>query len=214
MSLKIKSGHLISQHTVQENSSLTLDNGKIVSVDTELKGTADYDFSDYTVVPGFVDIHTHGYYGIDSFSSSDSEILEWAQKITETGVTSFIPSLVSLPLDDIYGQFERYRKLASSENGGAEILGVRCEGPYLSKEKRGAHNSNNLRAPETGELRELFRKGSGILKIIDIAPELGDIKSIVELAKSNGIIVSTGHSNASYSTSMEAFEAGSPLVTR
>ncbi len=213
MPLKIKSGHLISQHSILEDSCLTLDNGKIISVGSDIHGPVDYDFSEYTVVPGFIDIHTHGYYGIDSFSSSDSEIREWAQKITETGVTSFIPSLVSLPLNDIYGQFERYRTLTSPISDGAQILGVRCEGPYLSEEKRGAHNIANLRVPETSEINEFFRKGSGILKIIDIAPELGDIRPIVELAKKHGIVVSTGHSNATYSTAMEAFEAGSPLVT-
>ena len=213
MSLKIKSGTLISPENVKKDSIITIQDGRISSVDSGSDNPVDLDFSDYTVVPGFIDIHTHGYYGIDSFSSSDTEILEWSRRITETGVTSFIPTLVSLPLEDIYFQFDRYRKLISAQREGASILGLRCEGPYLSEEKRGAHNLKHLRVPQLKEVEQLFTQGEGVLKIIDIAPELGDIAAIVKLAMERGILISTGHSNTDYETAVRSFDSGSPLIT-
>ncbi len=211
-SLKINCGSLISNDGTIQNSSLTIKEGKIAAIDASYS-EADLDLSEYIVVPGFIDIHTHGFFGIDSCNSSDSEILDWVQRITETGVTSFVPSLVSLPLNEIYGQFERYRKIMAGKREGASILGVRCEGPYLSREKRGAHNIDNLRIPEIHEISDFFNKGTGVLRIIDIAPELAEIGPVIELARKKGIIVSTGHSNTDFATALKAFEAGSPLVT-
>lgn len=213
MSLKIKAGKIVAENGLLKNGQVTVSDGIISAVESEPSGTADLDFSDFTLVPGFIDIHTHGYYGIDSFSSEESDILEWAGRIPETGVTAFVPAFVSLPLEDIFSQFSRYRNIINNQVEGARILGVRCEGPYLSPEKRGAHNSEYLRVPELDEMMNFFRKGSGVLKIIDIAPELGEIAPVIELAREHGTIVSTGHSNADYATAVNAFASGSPLVT-
>ena len=100
-----------------------------------------------------------------------------------------------------------------NQRSGAKVLGIRCEGPYLSKEKRGAHNIDYLRTPDLEEIEELFRKGQGILRIIDIAPETGDFAEIVRIASKYGIRISAGHSNATYKQSADAFESGVSIVT-
>lgn len=172
------------------------------------------DFSDCTLVPGFIDIHTHGYFGIDSYNSTDEKILQWAKNITKTGVTSFIPTLVSLPVDSIKGQFQRYRELIiNQDNRGAKILGLRCEGPYISKEKKGAHNPDYLRNPDIEEVESLFRSGEGILKIIDMAPEISNMEKIFSLSDRYGIKISIGHTNADYKTVKNAIDIGAPLMT-
>jgi len=210
----IKFGKLITGENSYDGGYISITNGMVKSIEKNNSNPNVVDFSDYTLVPGFIDIHTHGYFGIDSYNSTDEEILKWAKYIAKTGVTSFIPTLVSLPIDSIQGQFQRYRKLMINQgSNGAKILGLRCEGPYISKEKKGAHNPNYLRIPDINEVESLFRSGEGILKIIDMAPEIGDMEKIIRLSGKYGIRISIGHTNADYKTTKNAIEMGAPLMT-
>jgi N-acetylglucosamine-6-phosphate deacetylase len=210
----IKFGRLISGLRTYENGYINIQNGMVKSIGKSNPEAETADFSDFILVPGLIDIHTHGYFGMDSYNSTDDEILEWAKNITRTGVTSFIPTLVSLPINSIEGQFQRYRKLLLNRDPqGARILGLRCEGPYISKEKMGAHNPNYLRTPDINELDSLFRSGEGILKIIDMAPEIGDMEKIAMLSNKYGIKISIGHTNTDYKTVKNAIDLGAPLMT-
>ena len=195
------------------NGTITVSDGKIESVKEQRESGPDFDLKDYIIVPSFSDIHTHGYFGVDSYFGQKDDIENWATKLYSTGVASFVPTLVSLPLDSIFEQFSKYRDIMGQQRDGATILGIRCEGPYLSREKRGAHNMEYLRRPELSELEELFRKGQGVLKIIDIAPEIGDFPAIVKLASKYGVKVSAGHSNATFKISSEAFDSGAAICT-
>ena len=196
-----------------KNASLTVSDGIIESVNEQQDPHPDYDLKGYSIVPAFSDIHTHGYFGIDAYFGEKQDIENWAEKLYSSGVSSFVPSLVSLPLDSILEQFKKYRNIMAGQQNGATVLGMRCEGPYLSMEKRGAHNPEYLRTPELDEIEELFKKGEGILKIIDIAPETGNFPEIVRIASKYGIKISAGHSNASYSKATEAFDSGASIVT-
>ena len=212
-SYTISAGKLHTGKNSVENALLTVDGEFVSSIGKNRGQKPDYDLSSYILIPAYSDIHTHGYFGIDAFFGENGEIEEWGERLYSTGVSSFVPSLVSLPLDSILEQFRKYSKIIHNQKKGAEILGLRCEGPYLSKEKRGAHNIDFLRIPELEEIEELFRKGHGILRIIDIAPETGDFAQIVKIASEYGIRVSAGHSNSTYKQSTEAFESGASIVT-
>ena len=212
-SYTISAGKIHTGNGSLENAYLTVDGESIGSVGKNPEQRADYDLGDYILLPAYSDIHTHGYFGIDAYFGEKEEIEEWGEKLYATGVSSFVPSLVSLPLDSILEQFMKYKSIIHNQRRGAKILGIRCEGPYLSKEKRGAHNIDYLRTPDLDEIEELFRKGQEILKIIDIAPETGDFAEIVRIASKYGIRVSAGHSNATYKQSADAFESGASIVT-
>lgn len=212
-SYTISAGKIHTENGSLENAYLTVDGESIGSVGKNPEQRADYDLGDYILLPAYSDIHTHGYFGIDAYFGEKEQIEEWAEKLYATGVSSFVPSLVSLPLDSILEQFRKYKSIIHNQGRGAKILGIRCEGPYLSKEKRGAHNIDYLRTPDLEEIEELFRKGQGILRIIDIAPETGDFAEIVRIASRYGIRISAGHSNATYKQSADAFESGASIVT-
>ncbi len=212
-SYSISAGKIHTGNGSQDDAYLTVDGESIGSVGKNPEQRAEYDLSDYILLPAYSDIHTHGYFGIDAYFGEKEQIEEWGEKLFATGVSSFVPSLVSLPLDSILEQFRKYNSIIHNQRRGAKVLGIRCEGPYLSKEKRGAHNIDYLRTPDLDEIEELFRKGQGILKIIDIAPETGDFAEIVRIASKYGIRVSAGHSNATYKQSTDAFESGASIVT-
>lgn len=211
--ININAGEIYTGKGSLKEGSLTVSGGIITSVSKYMEKNPAYDLREYILVPSYSDIHTHGYFGIDAYFSDAQLVQRWAEKLYSTGVTSFIPSLVSLPLDSILEQFKKYREIMSMKFPGSTILGLRCEGPYLSRERHGAHNLNYLRKPEPEEVEELFRKGKGILRIIDIAPETGKFKEIVEIAARYGVRVSAGHTNATYRECVDSFSSGASLVT-
>src|SRR6202012_1393209 len=97
-------------------------------------------------------------------------------------------------------------------NGGKGLLGVHLEGPYINPAKRGAHLEKLIKTPTTDEIELLLKKGKEIFRMMTIAPERCD-RACVELLLQNGIIVSAGHSNATYEEAIDGFYQGIPAAT-
>ena len=211
----IKFGKLINSHGLYNNGYLLIKNGIIQGIYDE--NNQDYDLIDYSgkiITPGFIDIHTHGYYGIDSMDSNENDIHYWAKRITENGVTSFIPTAVSAPFDGMKNFLDKIgNAMKTQKNNESRILGARFEGPYISINKKGAHNINFIRNINMNEINELSYNYNNILRIIDIAPELENFyQAFNTLAKSN-IMVSAGHTDADFTTAYNSFKKGIKLVT-
>jgi N-acetylglucosamine-6-phosphate deacetylase len=170
------------------------------------------DFGDRIAVPGYVDIHTHGINGIDSYDLNRQSLLEWSSTLLEKGTTGFVPTLVSSPPNKL-SDFLRIISGSRGKERGAEILGGRLEGPFISKAKKGAHDASVLRLPsETDYMKELFQFKDA-LKIVDIAPELsGAGEMISDLVKEN-VVISLGHSDCDFETAEYGFSSGATLIT-
>ncbi|MEM0139796.1 MAG: N-acetylglucosamine-6-phosphate deacetylase [Ferroplasma sp.] len=210
----VKFSKLITPFGMVENKYISIKNGMIDGIiDENNTGYKELDASQLTVLPGFVDIHTHGYYGIDSMDSTESDIHKWAKKLLQNGVTSFIPTGVSSSIENIEKFLQKIRAAMGSNNGEARILGARLEGPYISMEKKGAHNPEYIREINIDEISYLASQYSDVLKIIDIAPELKRFSEAVNIFQRNGITVSAGHSNASFMDANMAFGSGVKLMT-
>jgi N-acetylglucosamine-6-phosphate deacetylase len=168
------------------------------------------DVGDKIVVPGFIDTHVHGRDG-HRFGEDPESTTQLCQSITSTGTTSLLPTLGSWSgfrhmLDDI----RVVRQVMLHGNGGAEIVGIHMEGPYLSGEDiaRGSQPVTAMRKPSMDELNEMIEASDGTIRKMTIAPELdGALDVIRELVK-NDILPSAGHTTATYETMMEAVEAG------
>lgn len=159
-------------------------------------------------VPGFIDLHTHGYSGTDFAAATPDQLREAARAITRTGVTAFQPTLISASLNALGASISRFSETRSDH---ATILGVHLEGPFISPEQSGAHPVEHLIAPDQAYLDELM--GAGPVTQVTIAPELpGSIAAISDLA-ARGVRVSIGHTNADTQTSRSAFNAGAGCVT-
>ena len=212
--LVIKFGKMVDTHGVVENKFLVIKNGIIHGItDSNPVAENEIDASQLILLPGFVDIHTHGYFGVDSMNSGVSDILEWSRKLTAHGVTSFIPTAVSESHENIIKFLNKIRGIMQMENTGARVLGARLEGPYISPYKRGAHNPEYVRDINMEEIRELADKYNDVLRIIDMAPELGLFQDAFNLLQGRGIIVSAGHSNADYEEARKALAGGVSLIT-
>jgi N-acetylglucosamine-6-phosphate deacetylase len=209
----IKFGKLYTGSNVFSDGFISIKNGTIANIGKNSSGTY-IDFSDHILIPGMIDIHTNGYFGIDAINGSIDDIHEWSKRLVSTGVTSFVPTIVSSPLEVIFENLKKYKRAIDHQpRRAAKILGIRLEGPYISKVQRGSHNPKFLRRINLKEIELIFEKGRNILKIIDVAPELGRFVDVSRLADQYGVFVSIGHSNATSDVVNSALKNGAKLMT-
>jgi N-acetylglucosamine-6-phosphate deacetylase len=162
-----------------------------------------------TLVPGFIDLQINGAYGHD-FTSDGRTVAAVAPRLPETGVTAFVPTVITSPLK-VYPKRLREIGVTCEEATGAHILGVHLEGPYLSPKRAGAHNPAFLRAIDEAEIEDWAYPG--LVRIVTLAPELSGATTAAQILRDNDILVSAGHSDATYAQAMAGFTAGIGWVT-
>ena len=171
------------------------------------------DLEGATVIPGLIDVHSHGNSGFD-FSDGDYEGLKaMAAYYASVGVTSFAPASMTLPYDMLAKAFGNARRLVDEDNKGLAVLrGIQMEGPYFSYNKRGAQNADYLKAPDFEGFMKLQESCGGLIRIVDIAPELPGAKEFVEKAK-DVCTVSVAHTESDYDHAKAAYDAGATHLT-
>ena len=168
------------------------------------------------VAPGFVDIHIHGYGGFDTNAGDPEELLSLAELLPRFGVTAFLPTAVTAPHQELLRVCRALAEAMESQRAkptGARILGLHLEGPYLNPAKAGAQNPEFIREPSWREFREYWEACGGRLKAITVAPELPGALEFIEKAAGLGVVVSIGHTAASYERTWEAIRAGARRAT-
>ena len=151
------------------------------------------------VSPGFINIHIHGCNGFDAMDEETEALAKIAEFLPSTGVTSFLPTTMTMPLEKIRAALDRI-KTQMSANTAARILGANVEGPYISPKYKGAQAEVNIRRADFAEIADF----ADVIKIITIAPEeLAKDSDFVQRCRESGIIVSIGHSAADYDTALQ-----------
>jgi N-acetylglucosamine-6-phosphate deacetylase len=158
--------------------------------------------------PGFIDLQINGAFGADIGPDPDA-IRTLVTRLPTTGVTSFLPTLISSP-PERYEEFFDALEEGAVENG-ARVLGAHLEGPFLAPDRKGAHDPAHLRPIDLGFMRELL--GSGKVRIMTLAPELPDALEAIELLPEGGAVASAGHTDATCEEVTRAVEAGLSLGT-
>jgi N-acetylglucosamine-6-phosphate deacetylase len=193
---------------LKEQSCIKSNAGLITSISFDCTETPD-SFHSGTLIPGFVDIHSHGGAGF-YFSDLSPENVAAARNTHLThGTTTHIASLVTEPIGVLEEQILR---LLPMVNAGV-FEGIHLEGPYLSHARCGAHEPSLLRSPAIDELSALIDAGQGSISMVTLAPELDGGIEAVEYLTSRGVTVALGHSQADAATTNAAFAAGAKLIT-
>ena len=161
-----------------------------------------------TALPGFIDLHTHGFDGVDFASASPGSISDASAALCATGVTGFQPTLMTLTTEELKGALGRHR---DATYPGAEFLGTHIEGPFLSPAHPGAHAPELLVAPSAEIVADLV--DAGTVGQMTIAPELEAALEVISQLRDAGVAVAIGHSDADAGTTYEAIDAGARLLT-
>ena len=162
------------------------------------------------VSAGFIDLHVHGGGGYD-FMDCTKEAFEGISKThLLNGTTTLVPTAVSSEFEELINLIRTYKQYAKD---CPNFYGIHLEGPYISKEKKGAHKEHLLHSPTDKETEALLAEGSGIIKRITAAPELDNMYPFAKKMIENGVQMSVGHSDATSDIALEAFKNGFNHVT-
>ena len=196
---------------VFKNTNISFDN-TIVDISNDIIGDEIIDARNSMVIPGLIDIHTHGMGGISAVNESDSQLGELAQLYAKCGVTSFCPTLSTISeetmIKSINCMSEHQRK-----SGESRIVGINLEGPFISPDMIGSQNIAHQKNPNIEMFNRIY---TDLDKIITVAPELPgafDFISYVTNTYEGKVSVSLGHTRATYEVAKRAFESGASHVT-
>ena len=191
---------------------LTIEDGWIAAVDLEpgadVSAASDLPY----LAPGFVDVHVHGWGGHSAMGST-GELDGMARALLRRGVTSFLPTAWSTPLDELRAFADRVRAwMPASPDDGAEPLGFNLEGPFISHGKKGAHNPVHIRNPADVSWSEIEPLVDG-MRVTTIAPEIPGGLELIERLTGLGVRVSIGHSAADLTAALAGYDAGGSTTT-
>jgi N-acetylglucosamine-6-phosphate deacetylase len=164
---------------------------------------------DRWLLPGFVDMHVHGGGG-GTFTTGDTDQARIAAAFhLRHGTTTMLASLVSSPLSLMRAATEAFAPLVAD----GTIAGIHYEGPYLSKARCGAQNTDYLRDPSIDELTDLLAIGAGTVRMVTIAPERDGALTAISMLAGAGVVAAVGHTDATYDQTLAAIGAGASVGT-
>ena len=208
---------LIHANYLDEDFSLVqgdieIEDGKILRVGKDLPRKEEDLAVDcagsYTVVPGFVDVHIHGCAGADTCDATREALEAMAAFLLAHGVTSFCPTTMTTSRETIQAALLAAKDMMDHPmEGGARVVGVNMEGPFIAKERKGAQKEEDILPPDFPLFQRFYEESGGIVRLVDVAPEQPGGLDFVEKA-SQLCTVSIAHTTADYDQAKAAFDKG------
>lgn len=208
-----KNAHIFTEKGEFIHGSFRVEDGRFIEILPYVPDEEGVDLENQWVIPGLVDIHNHGNSGAD-FSDGDYEGIEkMARYLAANGVTSFAPASMTLPYDVLEKAFTAAAEFhKNAPECCSRLMGIQMEGPFFSEKKKGAQNGAYLKSPDFVAFKMLYDASAGLLRIVDIAPELPGAAEFTEKA-SKLCTVSVAHTDASYDDAKAVYEAGASHLT-
>jgi N-acetylglucosamine-6-phosphate deacetylase len=218
----IAARRLISAHKVVDYPLLTLEDGRITSIEgltqqDHERVEATHRFPDATLAPSYIDIHVHGCAGHDVMEATPASFGAIGAYLASRGVGAYFPTTVTSPRDEtvrsLAGLAAGIKRPQNNAPAGATPLGIHLEGPFLSHEKRGVHTEALLEAPSIALFERFWQASEGQIQLMTIAPELPGAEELIAHATKLGVRCSMGHSDAKVCEAEAGFRAGARSAT-
>ena len=176
---------------------LEFENGKITNI-YKYDGFENdmFDARGYRLIPGIIDIHTHGYKGCCAHAINAEELVQLCKVMTSAGVTSFLPTAGEHFKDEMLN-LKLLAELIENQKEGAKILGIHMEGPFLNPNRKGAFSLDQLLPCSINKMDEYLNASKNHIKYVSMAPELDDNGELITYLKDKDILVAGGHTTAS-----------------
>ena len=195
--------------------SLCLDDGKLTVLEAGSEA-ADGEYCDargLRIVPGFIDIHSHGAVGADVNSATAEDLERISRFMASRGTTSWQCSILTDTEEQTAWCIEQVKRHAAMRQEGAELVGIHLEGPFLSAEYKGAMPEHLLKKKDIALVRRYQELAGGRINYITVSPELDGTQEMIPMLTEMGIVVGIGHSGADYAQAMDAIARGASVGT-
>lgn len=194
-------------------AQLELEDGIIKEIYPYNEKEVTKDYGDLRILPGFIDIHCHGAYGFDTNDANPEGLRKWAKEIVDEGVTSFLATTLTQSEEVLTNAVSNVAKVVEEGYEGAEILGIHFEGPYLNKAHKGAQPEEYCVKPNIEQFKRYQKAAHGLIKYITMAVENDEDFTLTKYCSQNNVVVSIGHSNATYEQAVQAYAHGARSMT-
>ena len=192
---------------------LEVTDGKISDILPYGSQTADEDYGSLRIVPGFLDIHCHGAYGFDTNDANEEGLRNWTKNVVDEGVTAFLATTITQSEEVLTNAVANVAKVMEEGYEGAEILGIHFEGPYLDMVYKGAQPEQHIVKPSIEQFERYQTAAKGHIRYITMAAETDDDFALTHYLTKQGVVVSIGHSAATYDQAVMAYAHGVRSMT-
>jgi len=203
---------LIMDDSILQNGYLNVTDGKITGIGTGSpllsKGVEAFDCKGLFLSPGFVDIHSHGGGGADIMDGTPQDIITAAQTHLRHGTTTYYPTTLTSSDEALFHTFDCFREARKCHDTLPHLPGLHLEGPYFDMVEKGAQDPRYIKVPTPGHYMNILEKGEGIISRISFAPELPGALEMADRMQNSGIMLSAGHTAATYEVIRKAFDHG------
>ena len=216
--LAVMGGTVVTPERAIEGGAVLCEDGKITyagpaaAISPE-PGSRIVDAAGTIVFPGFIDTHFHGSGGDDVMANGVEGLHRISKSLLRFGTTGFLATTIAARHGELMRSIEETMAAQARPQGGAAILGIHLEGPFINVKYKGAQPEWGIRDPNLDECRELLEAAGGRVKIMTMAPELPGGMELIRLLVESGVAPSLGHSKADYDTALAAIEAGATRAT-
>lgn len=194
-------------------AQVEIKDGKIAGIYKYGEKPVDVDYGKERILPGFYDIHTHGYHGYDTSNGEPEGLKAWCKYLPSEGVCGFLPTTLTQSHDVLVKSVTQVKDVKNENPDGAEIMGIHFEGPYLNVNKKGAQPEEYIVKPSIEEFKEYQEACDNMIRIITLAPEQDENFELTKYCAATGVRVSIGHTEADYETAVLALANGAAGFT-
>ena len=194
-------------------AQVEVENGKIIRIAPYGAQQADADYGDKRILPGFIDVHCHGAYEFDTNYAEEAGLRNWAKNIVSEGVTAFLATTITQSEEVLTAAVSNVAKVMEEGYEGAEILGIHFEGPYLDMKYKGAQPQEHIVRPTIEQFQRYQAAAKGNIRYVTMATETDEDFALTRYLAGQGIVVSIGHSAATYEQACMAFANGAQCLT-